>query len=90
MILLRRVIHETLVAPRRVLLLLSELPEFARDALEVLRQPLEDGVVNVSRVNAAYTYPADFCLIAAMNPCPCGYYGNVGKGFVMPLAFCPC
>jgi magnesium chelatase family protein len=58
-------------------LFLDELPEFARDALEVLRQPLEDGVVNVSRVHASYTYPADFCLIAAMNPCPCGFYGDV-------------
>ena len=58
-------------------LFLDELPEFSRDALEVLRQPLEDGVVNVARVSASYAYPADFCLIAAMNPCPCGYYGDV-------------
>ena len=58
-------------------LFLDELPEFSRDALEVLRQPLEDGVVNVSRVHASYTFPANFCLIAAMNPCPCGYYGDV-------------
>ncbi len=56
---------------------LDELPEFARDALEVLRQPLEDGIVHVARVNASYAYPADFTLIAAMNPCPCGYYGEV-------------
>ena len=43
----------------------------------MLRQPLEDGVVHVSRVSASYAYPVDFCLIAALNPCPCGYYGDL-------------
>lgn len=56
-------------------LFLDELPEFGKTALEVLRQPLEDGQVTLVRVNASLTYPARFLLIAAMNPCPCGYYG---------------
>ncbi|MDR7532881.1 MAG: YifB family Mg chelatase-like AAA ATPase [Armatimonadota bacterium] len=57
-------------------LFLDELPEFRHDALEVLRQPLEDGVVTVARVHGVVRFPARFVLVAAMNPCPCGFRGD--------------
>ena len=57
-------------------LFLDELPEFKKNTLEVLRGPLEDRNVTISRVNSSLTYPCNFMLIASMNPCPCGYYGT--------------
>ena len=57
-------------------LFLDELPEYSRSTLETLRQPLEDGVITVSRASGTYEYPANFMLVASMNPCPCGNYGS--------------
>ena len=60
-------------------LFLDELPEFEKRALQILRQPLEDRVVHVTRVGGKMTFPANFTLVCAMNPCPCGYYGSPDK-----------
>jgi magnesium chelatase family protein len=63
----------------RGVLFLDELPEFGMRVLEVLRQPLEDKLVTISRAQGSLTFPANFQMVAAMNPCPCGYYGDPVK-----------
>ena len=67
----------------RGVLFLDELPEFGHAILEVLRQPIEDKVVTISRAQGSLTFPANFMMVAAMNPCPCGYYGD-------PVKQCTC
>lgn len=63
----------------RGVLFLDEMPEFSRRSLEILRQPLEDKVICLSRVHGTYTFPANFILCAAMNPCPCGFYPDMNQ-----------
>ncbi len=61
------------------ILFLDEMPEFTRSTLEVMREPLESGSVHIARASCSVEYPADFLLVAAMNPCPCGYFGDRKK-----------
>lgn len=66
-------------------LFLDEMPEFSRKSLEILRQPMEERKITISRTSGTYTFPADFLLLAAMNPCPCGYYPDLNRCTCSPL-----
>ena len=70
----------------RGVLFLDEFPEFSTNALESMREPLESGAVTISRARGSVTFPARFLLVAAMNPCPCGYYGDTAKACSCPEA----
>ena len=64
------------------ILFCDELPEFQRSVLEVLRQPLEDRIINISRAKYSTTFPCSFMFVVSMNPCPCGYYNHPTKACV--------
>ena len=68
------------------ILFLDELPEFQRQSIDILRQPLEEKTINLSRSTGSFSYPADIMLVAAMNPCPCGYYPDINKCSCSPAS----
>lgn len=80
----RKILPGEISLATRGVLFLDELPEFSRNALEVLRQPMEEGRVTISRTNGKYEFPAHFQLVAAMNPCKCGYYPDRTRCHCLP------